>query len=502
MVKRKCSSRLVLIATSLSAAMVFTDMTVLGVALPVIQKSFDVTRAVSQWVVTIFLLCSAILAMAAGQLSDIYGHHKVFPIGTVIFVLASLLSGFSVNIEMLIVARALQAIGCAFVMIGSMGLIAAYFDERNRGRAIGIVMGVGTFMMVVAPFIGGALIKLLSWHWIFFINVIFGVFISYPLYLIFCDNACQCKHQSFDWVGFIIIASTIVLTVLIFNKVMTWGWLSPWTILGCIAIVLLAIIFYRYEGAKEHPLVDFSLFKIANYKPGCSIVALIQAVNFFPILFGVYIQNALGYTPFVAGLLLLPSGITLTISEYFGGVAADRYGARLPMFFGLLVLFCGFFASALLLKHNHYLCILPALIAYGVGISFIGSPLRASLLNKTPKDKVGRANAIISGARQIGGVIVFSIVSSLIVFVERAHAMHHLKKILPNISVSKVDLLQGVLSKTPSSLEALSQYPQKLQAVIHNLVLHSYVTGFFSALLVMSIIFFVSALVALRFLES
>lgn len=496
------SNKMILVAISISAAMVFTDTTILGVALPAIQKTFDATRAQSQWVVTIYILFLSILVIAAGQISDIFGSHKTFSLGTTIFVLGSLFSGLSISIHMLIAARALQAIGFGFLMNGSMGLIAAFFDENSRGRAIGIMMGVGTFMMVVAPFVGGVFIKYVNWHWIFFINCIVGVLISPILLSIYQSNVvCHSRHP-FDWYGFIFIGATIGVTVYVSNHLLFWGWLSWHSIAGMLLSIFLMAIFYFYEKRTKHPLVDFSLFQLPNYLPGSIIVGLVQTANFFPILFGVYIQNALGFSPLITGILLLPSGLMLTIFEYIGGVAADKHGARKPVLFGLAILFLGFFSAALTLKTLSYYFLLPALLGYGIGISFIGAPIRTSIMNKTPKEKIGRANAIISGTRQIGGVLIFSIISSLIVFVEQKRALHQLKSVIPNLTPRQSHQLLGLLSHTDSSHLALIQFSHTLQEAIRHIVLNSYVSGFFAALLLMSILFLISFCIAWQFLKA
>lgn len=493
------SQIMILFVVTIAIAMVYIDMTILGVALPSIQKVFNATRSETQFIVTIYLLVTAVLTFSVGRLSDMLGHKKIFIMGTGIFCLASLACGLSVNISMLVMARALQAFGSAFILIGGMSLLAQTFSDEDRGKANGIAMSVGTLMMTIAPFLGGIILKFLSWHWIFFVNVILGLIISPALIAIYKQSKVAVTHKKrdkFDWFGFASIGFFTVAITLTFNHLSQWGWFGAKTIGGFIMALIALLIFLKIERKHQNPIIQLKLFKIANYIPGCMIMALTQAMNFFAIFFAVFIQNALGYSPFVAGILLLPSGILLAVFSSAGGYFADKFGARVPMISGLSIISVGFLVTTLSIQSMSYFSLLPAMIGYGIGACFLSTPLRTALLRQTPKAYFGMTTSILSGTRQIGGVIGFSVIGYIIVHVEKVKASVLLLKKIPGMTIENAHHLLGVLSGTQQSKLALAHFSLPDQVAIKHIVLSSYVSGFFYALLLMTLLTVISLFIA------
>ena len=491
-----------LIVISVTVSMMFLDMTIFSIALPLIQKSFDATRSQSQWIVNIYLLVSSVFAFAAGRITDMFGHQKIFSIGTFVFIAASLMCGLSFSIDMLIFFRAIQALGAAFILIAGMSLSASIFSDANRGKANGIVMSAGSLAMVLAPFLGGVILQWLNWHWLFFINVILGALIFYPLLKLLLEKKERKVHGSFDYLGLTAIAIFTIAITLTFNNSSAWGWLSSKTIVGFLIGLIALASFLLIEKNKEHPLVRLQLFKIVNYIPGCAIMALAQASNYFIIFFGVFLQNALGYSPFISGCLLLPAGILLASFSSVGGRFSDKYGARLPMIFGLLLLSIGFILTTFFIKTLSYFSILPALIGYGIGSCFLSNPLRTSMMRNTPKEYFGMGTAILSGVRQIGGVIGFAIAAGIIVHVEKINAQMQLLKIIPELTIQKIQMLLGILSHTPSSIILLSQFNDKQQTIIKSIITECYVHSLYCALFFISTILVMCLLIALFFIKS
>ncbi|OGT48800.1 MAG: hypothetical protein A3E82_08295 [Gammaproteobacteria bacterium RIFCSPHIGHO2_12_FULL_38_11] len=491
-----------LIVISISTAMLFLDMTIFSVALPAIQKSFNATRAQTQWIVNIYLLVASVLAFAAGRISDMFGHQKVFSIGILIFLLASLMCGISFNVVMLIFFRAIQAFGAAFTLIAGMSLSASIFSDADRGKANGIVMSVGSLAMVLSPFIGGIIVQWLNWHWIFFINVILGIFIFYPTLKLLREKSERRVGETFDYIGFLIIGLFTIVTTLTFNNAGQWGWSSLKSISGFLISLMSFILFIFIEKNKKHPVIRIQLFKIVNYVPGCAIMAMAQVTNYFIIFFGVFLQNALGFSSFISGCLLLPAGILLAVFSSVGGYFSDKYGARMPMIAGLLLLTVGYSASTLFLKTLSYYAILPALVGYGIGGCFLSNPLRTSILRNTPKEFFGMSSAILSGVRQVGGVIGFAITAGIIVHVERIKAQAQLLQLVPSLTTQKIHTLLGILSNTPSSQAIILQFSPSTQETIKNVIVKSYEYSLYCALFFTSVLLLLCLLIALFFIKS
>ncbi|PIZ03478.1 MAG: hypothetical protein COY58_09150 [Gammaproteobacteria bacterium CG_4_10_14_0_8_um_filter_38_16] len=490
-----------LIAVSIAIAMAWLDMTILSVALPSIQKSFDISRNQTQWIMTIYLLFSAVLAFGAGRLSDLFGHHRAFSLGAALFILSSLFCGLSFNVDILIVMRALQAIGGTFAVISGMSYLSTTFPIESRGRANGITTSIASIAPIIAPFLGGLIIKFLNWHWIFFVNVVIGVCIFIPLIKIFFENENPVQEKKIDYTGFIAIGIFTVTITLIFNHIGNWGWTSDKTLSGFLIAFAALLFFIIFELKQSHPIIDLQLFKLTNYVPGCVVMFLSQFVNFFIIFFGVYIQNALGYSPFMTGVLLLPIGILLTAFSSTGGRIADRYGARIPMNIGFFLITIGYILSTIFISSLSYLALLPAFIGYGFGACLLGNPLRISMLKNTPTKQFGMSTAILSGIRQIGGVIGFAVIGTIIAHTETLSVVSGLKKILPTISMRDIKVLQGILSHTPSSLKLLSQFNLEKQSQIKALVLNSYVHSFHSALLFSSVVLLICSVISVLFIK-
>ena len=491
-----------LIVISVAISMIYLDMTIFSIALPPIQKSFDATRHQSQWIVNIYLLVSAVLAFAAGRISDMFGHQKVFATGTFVFIVASLLCGLSTSIDILIFFRAIQAVGAAFIVIAGMSLSASIFSDTDRGKANGIVTSVGSLAMLLAPFLGGIILQWLNWHWLFFINVILGVFIFYPLLKLFLEKNETKPNATFDYSGLFAVAILTIAMTLTCDNANSWGWLSSKTIIGFLIALIALISFIFIEKNKEQPLLRLQLFKIVNYVSGCTVIAMSQAVNYFIIFFGVFLQNALGFSPFISGCLLLPAGILLASFSKVGGGFSDKYGARLPMLFGLLLLSIGFILTTLFIHTLSYFSILPALIGYGVGSCFLSTPLRTSMMRNTPKEFFGMGTAILSGVKQIGGVIGFAITAGIIVHVEKINVQSQLLKAIPQLTIQKIQILLGILSHTPSSILIFSQFNPQQQTIIKNVIINCYVHSLYCALFFMSTVLVISLLIAVFFIKA
>ncbi|MEM9244012.1 MAG: MFS transporter [Pseudomonadota bacterium] len=503
-IKLSLEQKITLCIVSIAVALVFIDMTVFSITLPAIQRHFSATRHQGFWIVNIYLMITATLTLATGKISDYFGHQRIFSIGTLVFIAASFLCGIAMSIKFLLFARALQSFGAAFILIAGMSLIATSFSDENRGRATGIAMGFATFMMTIAPFIGGIIIQWLNWRWIFFMNVFLGLLISYFLIkqLFTSTPATQSQTKSsFDYFGFISITSFTVSIILACQNSPHWGWFNTKTVLAIIIAIVSLVIFIVVEKKQANPLIDFELFKLPNYRPGCLIMALSHCINYFVIFAGVFLQTALGYKPFITALLLLPAGLLLAIFSNVGGYLADKLGARIPMIAGTGLLTAGLLLSTLTIKSMSYMAILPTLIAYGIGICLLSNPLRTSMLRHTAKEKYGMANSILSGTRQIGGAIGFAIVSSVISYGEKISARHQLLAHIPNLSIAKIDILLGILTRNSNSMVLLKQFTPAQQTMMKQIILQSYVHSFTIALVLLSVIMLICFLISILFIK-
>ena len=237
----------VLAATIIASSMAFIDSTVVNVALPALQHSFGASVVDVQWVVEAYGLTLAALILIGGSMGDLFGRRRMFLIGVAIFATASLACGMATSIHQLIYVRAIQGIGAAFLVPGSLALISASYDENSRGRAIGTWSGSTAITTAIGPVLGGWLIEHLSWRWAFFINLpLAGVVIAIALWKV---PESKSKHLGrIDWWG--TITATLGLTGIVFGFIesSTLGWRHPW-VWGSLVIGLIALV--AFEGSRR-----------------------------------------------------------------------------------------------------------------------------------------------------------------------------------------------------------------------------------------------------------
>src|SRR5262245_1491021 len=317
--------RIALAATVGASAMAMLDATVVNVALPHIGEEFDASVSALQWVLTGYLLALASLILLGGALGDRYGRRKVFIVGTVWFAVASALCGASPNIEVLIVARVLQGVGAALLTPGSLAIIQASFQERDRAAAVGAWSGLGGVAGAIGPFVGGWLVDGPGWRWAFLINLPIAVIV-----VICARAAVRESHDPHAAKGFDLLGAGLAIVTL---GTATWaltegaprGWTDASVLLsGVIAIVGAAAFVGRMLHAHD-PLVPPRLFQSRNFTVTNLATVLLYAaigVSFFLVVY--QLQVAAGWSALRAGTALLPATLLMFLFSVRSGALAQR----------------------------------------------------------------------------------------------------------------------------------------------------------------------------------
>lgn len=396
-------------------AMVFLDQSILPVALPTIQRELDAQNVALQWSVNAYLLVIAMFVLIGGKLSDRIGPRRAFLFGMSLFALSSALCGVSQNIEMLIGARALQGIGAALLFPSSTALLVLIVPPQQRGRSLGFTVSAGSLFLMLGPLIGGYLTEMVSWRWIFWINLpiaIIGVILT-KIYL----PAPSPGNQKIDALGFLFFAlcSSSAITALMQGQV--WGWLS-WETFGLafVSIVSLVLLLLR-EKRSAHPFLDLGLFKHSTFVSINLSISVVQFVLMITVFRAIYFQEVLAYSPSQAGLLTFVSTAPVLFLSPVGGFLSDKVSPKLPIAIGYLALiysflWFGFFSAPGLVG------LLIALIAFGVGIPMIFTPSYSAAMGSVPPTKMGVAFGMVATLRNFAAALGLALIGLWINLIE------------------------------------------------------------------------------------
>lgn len=416
--------------------MAFIDGTVVNVALPSLQSSFNAGISDLQWVVESYGLLLGALTLVGGSLGDLFGRRRMFLLGVVIFAVASVWCGLSTSVAQLIIARSIQGIGAAFLVPGSLALISASFDEKTRGQAIGTWSGFTAITTAVGPLMGGWLIEHASWRWAFFINLPLGAaVVVISLWRIPESHSASAKRV--DWLGALVVTAGLAGLVYGFIESVNLGWNDPRVFLSLIGGFVCLILFVVVEARESSPMVPLTLFQSRAFS-GANLLTLLLygALGIWMFLFPMELIEVRGYTATAAGAAMLPLVLLMfALSRWSGGLVA-RYGPKLPLMIGPVIAAAGFVLFALLLSGNSYwTTFFPAALVLGFGISVTVAPLTTTVMNSVDQDHVGAASGVNNAVARVAGVLAIAVLGILMVYAFSTHLDRSLTalKLPPNV---------------------------------------------------------------------
>ena len=392
-----------LVAACFALFMAILDNLVVNVALPTISSDLGSTPTQLQWIVSAYTLVFASLQITAGGLGDRLGRKRWFLIGIAIFTATSLLAAFANSTEVLILARAVQGFGAAFILPLSLSLISEAFPPEERGKALGIWSAISVSGLALGPIVGGTLVQYASWNWVFLINVPIGIGAFLVTSAVVRESRDESGTVASDIPGTLLITAALASLVWGLIEAGERGWGDSLILTAFAAAAVLLVAFVYVEAHTERPMIPLRFFQSSTFT-GANVAALAVSFLISGIAFSMtlYQQNVHGYSPVQAGLALLPMVAMMMVGAPISGSLVNRLGAGKLIAAGMMV---GGIGALFFLRSSvsaSYYDILPGLMIFGLGMSFIFAPMTTAVLNSVETAKSGVASAVNGAVRETG----------------------------------------------------------------------------------------------------
>jgi EmrB/QacA subfamily drug resistance transporter len=398
--------------------MVVLDIAIVNVALPSIQADLGFSQENLQWVISAYALVFGGFLLLGGRTADLVGRRRVFVGGTVVFTLGSLLCGIAWSEASLIAARALQGLGAAAITPAALSILVTTFREgRERNIALGAWGAVGGVGAAAGVLLGGVLTDLLSWEWIFFVNVPVGL-LALGLTPLLLSESLDKRGQGFDAFGAILVTSGLSTFVLGITKGQDWGWTSPATIAVFAGSAALLVAFVACETLMKDPLVPFSIFFRLQTLTAANVAGFTLGTVLFAmfLMLTLYMQQVLGYSPLETGVAYLAVAGTAVIWANVAAAAVNRVGVKPALVFGMSLLTLGLlYFTQVSVGGSYWTDLFPGFLIIGLGMPFAFVPISIAAVAGTKRDEAGLASGLINTSQQIGGAVGIALLSTIAV---------------------------------------------------------------------------------------
>lgn len=405
---------MVLVASCLGIFLVGLDVTIINLALPNIQRDFEVSLVELSWVINAYTLTFAALVIVGGKLGDLFGRRRILVLGAIVFAMGSLLGALAPNIYVLYSARVVQGVGSAMMMPGTLSILTEAFQRRGLSLAIGIWGGIGALGLMVGPIVSGGFISLFTWRAIFFLNLPIVAAALIMTIIAVRESRDTTIDRRIDVLGVVLSAGAVTVLVLAIICGNVYGWVSFQTLALFLGAGLLISLFALVEMRAPVPIVEPSFFRNRAFAVG-AVVRFVVGFAYVPVILmsTMYLQNFLHKSAFQAGLLFLPVAATVVILTPFWGKVVDRVGPRVPMFLGMVAT-----GSAALLwlrfdAESGYLDLLPSLVLAGLGGSAAFVTTTAVIMHSLGVNKAGIASGLVNMMQNVATALGVACVSSV-----------------------------------------------------------------------------------------
>src|SRR4051794_9820304 len=450
--------------------MIMLDNTVVNVALPSIQRDLHASISSLEWTVNAYTLTFAVLLVTGGRMGDIFGRRTMFLFGVITFALSSAFIGFAPTQEVLVIGRAVQGIGAAFMMPGTLSIISDAFPPHERGRAIGTWAGVSGLALAIGPVVGGALTEYVSWRAIFFLNLPVAAGAVAVTLFAARNSRDETVDRSIDYPGIAAFSVGLTALILVLIEGNSWGWGSTEAIALFVTAAVGLVGFVLIELHSRNPMVDFRFFRSRTFV-GANMVAIVISFAMLAQFFfmALYMQNILGYSALGAGVRFLPSTLMIIIIAPIAGRLADKIGPKPLIMAGLALLGTSLFLQSQITVDTGYGTLLPAFILLGVGIALTMSPMSTAAMNAVDVTKAGVASGILSMGRMVGGSLGVAVTGALF----QTSFTNRISELMSGASKASSDKLFEAVSSGQTGQLGHGANAQRSLAYAHDAFIHA-----------------------------
>lgn len=390
------------------------DSSIVNVALPTMSRELGTTMAGIEWVVTSYLITICATILLFGRLGDIVGKSKVFKIGIGVFTLGSLFCGLSNSLIMLILSRIIQAIGAGAAMATNQGIITETFPPTKRGRALGMTGTAVALGTMVGPTLGGLIVSVAPWEYIFLINIPIGILVYIGVLKVLNFKKIT-EKVPFDIKGTFLFMISIIMLFTSINFGQSIGYTNPIIMGAFVLSLVLLFIFIKVEQKIISPMLDINIFKnkLFSLSIFCGFTSFVSigAIN---IILPFYYQDVLKLTPSSAGLMMTVSPIILAIVAPISGHLSDKLGSEKISCIGLSILTIGIFSLTIFNQYTSLIivAIFVGLVSLGSGI--FQSPNNSLIMSTVDKTKLGIAGSVNGLVRNLGTTTGIALSTSIL----------------------------------------------------------------------------------------
>lgn len=381
----------------------------INLAIPAIAGEFHNTPVMLNFVVTSYILASAAFLLPFGRLGDIVGRRKVFVIGMFFFTIASFLCAIAFSLNSLILFRVFQGIASSMVFGTSMAILISSVPQHESGKAIGVTVSATYIGLSLGPVLGGFITAYLNWRVIFYFNGCIGLFVVIFTLLKVGEDSSRAQGETFDLIGSMLCVAGIVSILYGVSSVSSIIWAKYILLAG----LVLFIVFIRYEMKIKFPLIKIGMFTHNATFSFSNLAALINYSATFALSFlmSLYLQTIIGFSPEIAGLILLAQPLVMAILSPFAGRLSDRVQPRIVASWGMSLTTIGLFIVMFFNEHSPVWLIIANLILIGVGFALFSSPNTKAVMSSIEKNFYGVASSTLGTMRLVGQAISMTIVT-------------------------------------------------------------------------------------------